>query len=150
MINFNPDEKARALETYQTWLRLFQLQKYFSWIIDRWHLSTQAYQIQTHKDYIDFSWLEDGLNALGFQLVFLTRSPESFAAARERRLKISGNKSQYEDLSVFVREQELMQQLVEASALPSIKIDISENIIDQAVEQIVDHMYKSGAMWMDE
>ena len=38
----------------------------------------------------DFRWLEQRLNPLGFRLIFLTRTPESFAAAREERLKVSG------------------------------------------------------------
>ncbi len=102
-INFEPQEEAQAMETYATWLRLFELQRYYSWIIDRFHISTRAYQLQTYgKDY-DFGWLEQRLLPLNFRLVFLTRSPESFAAARSERLKVSGKPDQYNDLSVFVR-----------------------------------------------
>ena len=111
LINFEPHEEALAMETYATWLRLFELQKYYSWIVDRFHISTRAYQLQTYgKDY-DFRWLEERLLPLNFRLVFLGRTPESFAAAREERLKVSGKPDQYDDLSVFVREQELMQRL---------------------------------------
>jgi hypothetical protein len=57
-INFEPHEEALAMETYVTWARMFELQKYYSWIVDRFHISTQAYQKQTcGKDY-DFHWLE--------------------------------------------------------------------------------------------
>ena len=48
LINFAPEEEARALETYATWLHLFELQPYYSWIIDRFHISTRAYQLQTY------------------------------------------------------------------------------------------------------
>ncbi len=54
-INFEPHEEAQAMETYATWLRLFELQRYYSWIVDRFHISTRAYQLQTYgKDY-DFA-----------------------------------------------------------------------------------------------
>ena len=44
LINFEPAEEALALETYATWARLFELQRYYSWIVDRFHLSTIVYQ----------------------------------------------------------------------------------------------------------
>ena len=42
LINFEPQEQTRAMDTYRTWLRLFHLQPHYSWIIDRFHLSTEA------------------------------------------------------------------------------------------------------------
>ena len=111
LINFEPQEEALAMETYATWARMFELQRYYSWIVDRFHLSTRAYQLQTYgKDY-DFRWLEERLLPLGFHIVLLTRTPESFEAARAERLKVSGNPSQYDDLDVFIEEQELMRRL---------------------------------------
>jgi len=57
-INFNPEEEFLAMEVYQTWARMFELQRYYSWIIDRFHISTRVYQLQVHgKDY-DFRRLE--------------------------------------------------------------------------------------------
>jgi hypothetical protein len=41
LINFAPEEEKLAMETYQTWLRLLELQRYYSWIIGRFHLSTR-------------------------------------------------------------------------------------------------------------
>lgn len=149
LINFEPQEEAQAMETYHTWLRLFELQRYYSWIVDRFHLSTRAYQLQTYgKDY-DFRWIEDRLNAVGFRLVFLNRSPESFAAAREERLKVSGNPSQYDDLSRFVAEQTLMKRLVAESSLPKLELDISDNNIVAAVEKIADWMEQTGGLYLD-
>jgi len=58
---------------------------------------------------------EDRLRPIGFRLVFCTRTPESFAAARAERLKVSGNPSQYDDLQVFLDEQELMRKLIDSS-----------------------------------
>jgi hypothetical protein len=149
-INFEPQEEAQAMETYATWLRLFELQRYYSWIVDRFHISTRAYQLQTYgKDY-DFSWLEQRLLPLNFRLVFLKRTPESFAAARMERLKVSGKPDQYNDLSVFVKEQELMQRLAGESRLPRLELDISDNDIPQAVERIADWLEATGGLWMEE
>jgi len=146
LINFEPQEEAQAMETYHTWLRLFELQRYYSWIIDRFHISTRMYQLQTHgKDY-DFRWIEDRLNALGFRLIFCTRTPASFEAARAERLKVSGKPSQYDDLSLFVREQELLRRLVAESCLPRLEVDLSDNDVPRAVEQIADWLEQTGGL----
>jgi hypothetical protein len=80
----------------------------------------------------------------------MTRSPESFAAARAERLKVSGKPSQYDDLEMFVREQELMTRLVGESILPTLPLDISDNDVPRAVEHIADWMQETGALWMNE
>jgi len=146
-INFEPQEAAQAMEVYATWLKMFQLQKYYSWIVDRFHISTRAYQLQTYGTDYDFGWLEDGLAALDFRLVFLTRSPESFAAARAERLKVSGNPSQYDDLSAFVEQQKLMRRLVGESKLRSLTLDVSDNDIPAAVTKIADWMEQTGGLY---
>ena len=149
LINFEPQEESLAMETYATWMKLFELQKYYSWIVDRFHISTRAYQLTRYgKDY-DFRWLEDRLCAIGFRLVFLTRSEESFAAAREERLKVSGNPGQYDDLSYFHKEQVLMRRLVSESTLPTLEVDISDNNIPAAVERIADWMESTGGLYPD-
>jgi hypothetical protein len=85
---------------------------------------------------------------LNFRIVFCTRSPESFIAAREERLKVSGNPSQYNDLSPFVREQELMRELIAKSILPSLTLDISDNNVPKAVECVADWLQASGGLYM--
>jgi len=147
MINFEPQEEALALETYHTWMRLFELQKYYSWIIDRFHISTRAFQLAyRNKDY-DFTWLEQRLRPIGFRLVFLTRSEESFAAARTERLKVSGNPKQYDDLDLFRSEQKLMRRLVNESTLPVLEIDISDNNIPAAVDRIASWLEESDGLY---
>lgn len=149
LINFEPQEEGQAMETYHTWVRLFELLRYYSWIIDRFHISTRAYQLQAHRRDYPFRWLEQRLDALGFHLVFVTRTPASFAAARERRLKVSGNPAQYDDLERFVHEQELMQRLIDESILPTLELDISDNNVDRAVNRIADWMTETGGLWAD-
>lgn len=150
LINFAPDEEALALETYATWVRLFELQRYYSWIVDRFHVSTRAYQIRARGMDYDFAWLEDRLAVLGFRLVFCTRTPESFAAARSERLKVSGNPSQYDDLGVFVAEQELMERLVSESRLPTLALDVSDNDVPAAVERVADWLERTGGLYSPE
>lgn len=149
LINFEPQEAEMAMETYRTWVRLFELQRYYSWIVDRFHISTQAYQLQKHGTRYDFGWLEERLLPLGFRLVYCTRTPESFEAARRERLKVSGNPSQYDDLQAFVREQELMDGLVAASRLPALKLDVSDNDVPGAVDRIADWLERTGGLYLD-
>jgi hypothetical protein len=148
LINFAPEEEAQAMETYRIWLRLFELNRYYSWVVDRFHLSTQMVQWLTYGRRYDFSWLEEGLLPLNFRLIFCTRSPDSFAAAREQRLKVSGNPSQYDDLDRFKREQEVLEDLVAKSILPIYRVDISDNDVSRAVESIMDWMAATGGLEM--
>jgi hypothetical protein len=81
--------------------------------------------------------------------VFLHRTPASFAAARTERLKVSGKPDQYNDLDVFIREQELMQRLVSESPLPRLDLEISDNDIARAVEKIANWLESTGGLWME-
>ncbi len=147
LINFEPAEEAQAMETYHVWARLFELERYYSWIIDRFHISTRAYQISHYgKDY-SFTWLEQRLKPIGFHLVFCTRSAESFSAARAERLKVSGKPDQYDDLDVFIEEQKLLRRLVSESSLPTLEVDLSDNDIPRAVEKIADWMEANGGLY---
>ncbi len=148
LINFEPYEEGLALQTYQVWVQLFELQRYYSWIIDRFHISTQMYQLRYHEKYYDFYWLEERLLALGFRLIFCTRTPASFETARTERLRISGNPRQYDDLQTFVDEQELLRNLISKSALPILEIDISDSDVARAVERIADWLEETGGLYM--
>jgi len=146
LINFDPDEEAKAIEAYKTWVHLFGLLKYYSWIVDRFHLSTRLYQMQIHGRDYDFRWLEEQLLALGFRLVFCHRQPESFVSARAERLKISGNPAQYGDLERFVGEQERMRELVGQSILPALSVDVSDDNVGSAVEKIANWLEETGGL----
>ena len=148
LINFEPQEETLAMDTYHTWARLFQQLRYYSWIVDRFHISTQTYQfIQNGKTY-NFEWLEHMLKELGFRLVFCYRSAESFAQARAERVKVSGKPSQYDDLQVFVNEQDVMKRFVNASALETLWVDISDDNVAGAVERIADWMEQTGGLYI--
>ncbi len=147
LINFDPDtEEDRALETYATWLRLFQLLPYYAWIIDRFHIATRAYQWLHHGWDYDFTWLERPLAKLNFRLVFCTRAPDSFARARRRRLRVSGNPTQYDDLAPFIEEQALMRDLVAQSRLQVLELDVSDDDVPAAVERIADWLEHTGGL----
>jgi hypothetical protein len=147
-INFNPEEEELALETYRTWARMFELQRYYSWIVDRFHVSTIAYQMHYNGKHYDFGWLEDRLLSLGFRIVFIRRSDESFISAREDRLKISGKPSQYDDLEVFKQEQKEIETLVHESRLQSHMIDISDGSVANAVVNIADWLEQTGGLYL--
>lgn len=146
-INFAPEEEARAIESYHTWARLFELNRYYSWIIDRFHISTQVFQAAQGRE-LDFRWLEQRLLPLGFCVVLLTRAPEGFAAARAERLKVSGNPRQYDDLEVFIREQHAFRQRCAASLLPWLELDVSSGDLPALCERIADWMQARGLLEM--
>jgi len=149
LINFEPQEEEMAMETYRIWVRLFELQRYYSWIVDRFHLSTQMFHLRTYGKRYDFTWLEDRLLPLGFRLIFCTRSADSFESAKKERLKVSGNPKQYVDIGVFISEQALMKELVKTSRLPKLTVDISDNDVPRAVENITDWMEQTGGLYMN-
>jgi hypothetical protein len=148
LINFEPQEEAIALEAYRTWFHLFELLRYYSWIIDRFHLSTKLHQMTANGQDYDFRWLEERLVVLGFRLVFCYRQSGSFVAAREERLQVSGKPSQYDDLDVFIREQDRMAQIVEQSILPKMTVDVSHDSIPLAVESIADWLETTGGLYI--
>lgn len=147
LINFAPEEEAKALETYATWVKLFEHLRWYSWIVDRFHISTIVYQLLHHGKRYDFAWLEQRLLALGFQTVLCTRAPESFVCARAQRLQVSGKPSQYDDLELYIKEQELFRELVYQSRLPYLELDVSDNDIAKATDRIADWLYETGGIW---
>ncbi len=147
LINFEPQEEELAMETYRTWVHLFELQRYYSWIIDRFHISTYLYQRKKRGKEYDFRWLEQRLHALGFHLVLCTRRPESFQAARLERLEVSGKPSQYDDLQQFIDEQVEYREAVKESLLPVLEIDISDNGVAGATDRIADWLEGTGGLY---
>ena len=146
LINFEPQEEALALETYATWVRLFELQRYYSWIVDRFHISTQVFQQQARGKRYDFRWLEERLLPLGFRLVLCTRDPDTFGAARKARVTVSGNPSQYDDLQPFIEEQALFAELVATSLLPSLTVDLTDGDVGRAADAVADWLERTGGL----
>jgi hypothetical protein len=148
LINFDHQEEELALATYRTWATLFGQLRYYSWFVDRFHLSTRCWQrLHAGRDY-DFGWLEDELRPLGFRLVHCVRRRETFAAARRERLAVSGAPAQYDDLEVFVREQDLLRELVAASTLPALELDVSDGDVAGAADRIADWLERDGGLWL--
>lgn len=137
LINFAGEEEGLAMETYRTWVHLFELLKYYSWIVDRFHVSTIVYQRRHGRTY-DFRWLEERLLPLGFCIVQCVRGEGSFARAREERLAVSGNPGQYRDLEAFIREQGEMRAVIADSLLPRLEVDVSDDDIPGACGRIAD------------
>jgi len=146
LINYEPEERELAMETYATWARLFELQRHYSWIVDRFHLSTRVYQRGRTGIDPDFDWLERRLEPLGFTVVLCVRDPATFERARAERLKVSGKPDQYDDLGVFVRDQELFREVAAQSILPVLELDVSDGDHDRAGHAIADWLAALGRL----
>jgi len=147
LVDFAPDEEARAMETFATWAHLVELLPHYSWIVDRFHLSSRVWHLEHEGRDLDFGWLEDRLAPLGFHVVLCTRRPETFAAARAERLLVSGKPDQYDDLDVFIREQERFRRICETSRLPVLELDMTDRSTDEACAAIADWMAATGGLW---
>ena len=44
IIDYDDAERDLAMETYAIWARLFELHRYYSWVVEWFHLSTQVWQ----------------------------------------------------------------------------------------------------------
>ena len=147
LVNFAPDEEARAMETFATWARLFELLPHYSWIADRFHVSSRVWHRDHEGREIDLSWLEARLLLLGFHVVLCVRRPETFEAARRERLRVSGNPGQYADLDAFVAEQERFRSACAESALPLLELDMTSATLAEACDSVADWMTETGGLW---
>jgi hypothetical protein len=146
LINFDAAHEKPAMEAYRLWISLFELYRYYSWIVDRFHISTQMWQAIYRNRRYRFGRIESRLAALGFRLVFCWRDPSSFADARQRRLNISSNPSQYDDLTLFIREQQIVQDLVKKSVIPSLTVDVTHYSLAEQVDFIADWLEATGGL----
>ncbi|OQO89439.1 hypothetical protein B1813_21090 [Saccharomonospora piscinae] len=148
LITFEPEQQDAALEAYRTWVRLFELHRYYTWIVDRFHLSTLVHQARTGR-HLDFGPLEERLAALGFAVVLCTRQPETFEEAREERLRVSANPRQYDDLGVFVREQDALRTAAARGRLPVLELDVTEYTEAQLADTVVDWLADRNLLHRD-
>ena len=133
LINFEPSETLRAIETYRAWVRLMELLPHDAWFVDRFHLATRAWQEARGGSGLGgalppvldgaLDEVDRRLAALGFVCVLCVREESTFEAARAERLKVSGKPSQYDDLGAIVREQSRLGELARASRLPVLEIE---------------------------
>jgi hypothetical protein len=63
-------------------------------------------------------------------------------------VKVSGKPSQYDDLQVFIHEQEVMERFIQASALETMRVDISNDDVSGTVERIADWMEQTGGLYI--
>jgi hypothetical protein len=147
MITFAPHEEAWAMELFHTYVRLFELNADYYWIVDRFHISTIHHQAAVNDRHYDLSWVDDRLAALNFRLVLLSRRRESFEAARAERLTYSENPWRYTDLDRLDREQDRLRELVAASSIPSIEVDVTDRTVAGTADHIIDWVERTGAMY---
>jgi hypothetical protein len=149
LINFKPEETDLAMATYHTWVTLFEQLRYYSWIVDRFHLSTRIWQSIHNGQEIDFSWLEQRLERIGFRIVLCHRQPGSFAAARRERLEVSGNPGQYDDLEGFIDEQRRFDEAARVSRLPVLRLDVTDGDQQRMGNEVADWLEADGGLHAD-
>jgi len=64
----------------------------------------------------------------------------------KRRLQISSNPSQYENLEIFIREQDLFQDLIVNTTIPTLVVDVTNRSLEEQVEQIADWLETTGGL----
>ena len=138
LIDFDPSEEQQAMKNYGTWVRLIEMQGLYNWIIDRFHVSTQQYQLQNNNNGCDFGWLEERFLKLGFHLVYVVQNEEALRKAIKNRERMNFA----DDIEAIAKEQNQYREIVKKSILPTLELDISMMSIQEAVGNISD--------WYDE
>jgi hypothetical protein len=146
MIDYLPGDEPWVLESYEAYLRLLELHRDYYWVVDRFHVSTMSHQRLAGRE-INLGWVDQRLAALNAVMVHLRREPATFARAREHRLTYSENPHRYDDLARFVHEQEVMAELVAASAMPTLTVDVSDDDVDRIADEILAWVKAVGAWW---
>jgi hypothetical protein len=132
LIAYDLDQEEHALNDYSTWMSLIEIQHHYGWIIDRFHISTRQYQIQHNQSDCNFDWLEKRLLQQNFHLVLVTQN----------RKVLSEKITQPDLLETTIQSQNILQELVAESKLPTLELDISEKGLQETVEII--------SVWADE
>jgi len=138
LIDFDPIAENQAMKNYAIWVRLIELQGNYNWIIDRFHISTQRYQLQCNHNLCDFNWLEERLLKLGFHLVHIAQNEEALRRAIKRQKTINAEG----DVETILQEQELLRKIVSKSKLPTLALDISEMSVQETIGNITDWFQK--------
>ncbi len=144
MIDYLERDDDWAHEAFETYVRLLELHRDYYWVIDRFHVSTIAFQQMAYEREVDLAWVDQRLAALGVVLVHSWRDPASFGTARDLRLTYSENPHNYDDLSVFIREQELMQEIIDSSAMASCTVDVTDGDIDRVANDVLGEVRRLG------
>ncbi len=93
-----------------------------------------------------FEWLESRLLRSDFGWFSAGGTQALLLKPGTRRLKISSNPSQYDDLTLFIREQEVVQELVKKSVIPSLRVDVTDYSLDKQVDYIADWLEATGGL----
>lgn len=147
MITFEPHEESWAMEAFDIWARVFELHRDYYWIVDRFHISAISNHVSVFDRRLDFRWLESRLKDLNFLLVHCVRKPDTFVSAREDRLAYSENPERYENLDVFIQEQEQMKEIISLSQLKTMTLDVSDDDVAGATSRVLDWVEEIGGFW---
>lgn len=134
LVDFDPSQETQAMNNYGVWVRLIEMQRLYHWIIDRFHITTQGFQLQTHDHVCDFTWLEERLLKLGFHLIHLVQNEGAIQQSISSRTDVNGRIT----TATVLQAQETAQAIVSKSILPKYELDISDLTIPEAVTSITD------------
>jgi hypothetical protein len=149
IIDYPPTDEQWMLRAFDAYLSILELHAQYYWIVDRFHISTMAHQQLEHGHRVDLQWVDDRLAALGFVLVHLRRDSQTFEAARTHRLTYSENPHRYSDLTKYVREQDMMADLISKSAIPSVTVDVSNGDVGRIANDVLDWVESHGYLRPD-
>ena len=141
LFDFTPGEAEQAMQNYRTWMSLIELQRHTGWIIDRFQLTTRAYQLQHYQAEYAFGWLEERLQKCGFYQVLVIQTPEAVRGAIGK----TGISSQMERFDSVIEEQNMLRKLAAESILPTTEIIVSENDTQKNADSIADWVESIGA-----
>jgi len=147
MIDYLPGDEDWVMACYENYVRLLELNRDYYWIVDRFHISTQSFQLQNQRKAVDLEWVDKRLANIGCVLVHLWRDPESFPAARKHRLTYSENPHRYDDLDVFIEEQEIIKSMVQASRMRSYTVNVSDGDVGRIAQEVLDWVKQIGAFY---
>jgi hypothetical protein len=134
LVDFEPSQELQAMKNYGVWVCLIEMQGLYNWIIDRFHVFAQRYQIQNHKHRSDFTWLEERFLKLGFHLVHVVQNEAAIQQAILGQKNIGGD----DQIETILQGQELSREIVSKSILPKFELDTSEMSIQETVVSITD------------
>lgn len=147
LITFLPHQEQRALSGFEAWIKIFEIHRDYYWIVDRFHISTKVFQKGEYDRDYDFRWIENRLVNLGFFLVHLTRSADTYQDAKEQRLTFSENRHRYSNINKILRERSAYKKYISESVITHFDIDISDNDVDRAADEILEEIERRDGFW---
>ena len=143
LMNITPSYTGIIMEAFYHLVRILQIFRYQTFVIDRFHISAQFFQRKFRNMYTDFIWLEEMLLPLDARIILCTRDPKTYEAALQKRLSQSYHPELYPTSNEeFAKDQEIYRRLVQQSYLKSLKVDVTNGNLERVIREIVQWLGK--------